>query len=78
MDKEIIFEGKIKVDDQLHKVSIQSGLDEAGTARFYATVDKQPPVELFHNPDTHLWEQLKVGETELAQVCGEVIEAYYA
>lgn len=55
MDKDIIFEGKIKVDDQSHKVIIASGLDEAGTARFCATVDKQPPVELLHNPDTHLW-----------------------
>ncbi len=77
MDKETIYEGKLKVDHQSHKVVIESRSDGAGNVRFYAFVDKGDSLELMHNPDTHQWEE-KDGETELAKLCGAIIEDYYA
>ncbi len=78
MDKETIYEGKLKVDRQLLKVVIASRSDGAGNIRFYAFVDKGDSLELMHNPDTHQWEELKGGETEIAKLCGAIIEDYYA
>ncbi|MGN7785822.1 hypothetical protein ACTJIJ_14945 [Niabella sp. 22666] len=78
MDKEIIYKGKLEVDQQSLKIVIEAGLDEAGTARFYALVDNEKSVELLHNPDTHQWEELKNGATQLAKACGEIVDGFYS
>jgi hypothetical protein len=78
MDKEIIYVRKLKVDHQSHKIIIESRSDGAGNTRFYASVDKGESLELLHNPDSHQWEESKVGETELAKLCEAIIEDYYS
>jgi hypothetical protein len=77
MKKETIYKGKIQLDHQSLKITIDTGLDDAGATRYYVVTAKQESIELVHNPDTHQWEQLKTGATRLSRICGSIIEAYY-